>query len=73
MNATTTGAYGKGDEKHLDGKEFTFLAENFAHAAEMILNAKKWMFSSQSILTHSFYSSSHYWYKLYRTMCFENK
>lgn len=35
------GAYIKGDERHLDGKESTFVAENFAHAAEMILNAKK--------------------------------
>lgn len=35
------GAYAKGDEKHLDGKEHTFVAENFAHAAEMILNAMK--------------------------------
>lgn len=35
------GAYSEGDEKHLDGKQPTLVAENFAHAAEMILNAKK--------------------------------
>ena len=35
------GAYSNGDEKYLDGKESTFLAENFAHAAELILTAKK--------------------------------
>ena len=35
------GAYVKGDERHLDGRESTFLAENFAHAAEIILKAKK--------------------------------
>lgn len=36
-----TGAYSNGDEKYLDGRESTFLAENFAHAAELILTAKK--------------------------------
>lgn len=35
------GAYNKGDEKYMEGKESTFLAENFAHAAEKILTAKK--------------------------------
>jgi len=35
------GAYVNGDEKHIQGKDFTYVAENFAHAAEMILTAKK--------------------------------
>ena len=38
---TSVGAYVKGDERRLDGRESTFLAENFAHAAEIILKAKK--------------------------------